>query len=533
MSQRTHNIFFHLHTVSGISITVGLFIIFFAGAFTLFEKPIAQWEHGQYSQSQSLVNSNSNIDYNRVVDSLETRGIALYGRDLNIRFNEYHQAQINLSGTADTTASKETQKERLRFSLNTQDYSLTQEPVEGRRGGTFSLGRLLYLLHFYYQLDLPGYYLAGLVSLFFFLALVTGIIVHWKKISMNFFVFRPKQKLKTVWTDAHTALGTIGIPFQFLYALSGCMFGLGVLVYTSSSVMYNGEVDEVYKIMFPRDGKENLGTKTNIATYDFNAFYEKAHNHWENFEPTNISILHLGSTTQKFKAYGYGDIRKKFINQGEIVLSTQTNQVLKEISPYDKAYSEHVRGVLFRLHYADFGGLGNFGNNLLKIIYFIMAIITCFVIITGVLIWLEARNKKNIPEKKKRYNQRVGYLYLAICLSMLPITAASFVFARLLPSSMNNHRELALNCFFFIGWLVLTIFFTLKKNNFFTNKYTLLTAGVIGICIPVVNGVVSGNWLWLTIANNYPVFIIDALWICISLACLFAVSKLKVKSKPI
>ena len=531
MSKRIHNIYFHLHTVSGISITVGLFIIFFAGAFTLFEKPIAQWEHSQYAQVQHQVSNTATIDYNRVIDSLEARGIALYGRDLNIRFDGNHQPLVNLSGTADTTASKKLQKERLRYTLNTADYRLNQEVVKGRRGGTFSLGRLLYLLHFYYQLDLPGYYLAGLVSLFFFLALVSGVIVHWKKITLNFFVFRPKQKLKTVWTDAHTVLGTIGIPFQFLYALSGCMFGLGVLVYTSSSVMYNGEVEEVYQIMFPRDGKENLGEKTDLASCDFNAFYEKAQNHWENFEPTNISILHLGSTTQKFKAYGYGDIRKKFINQGELVFNTQTNEVLKEISPYDKVYSDHVRGVLYRLHYADFGGLGNFGNNLLKIIYFIMAILTCFVIITGVLIWLEARNKKSIPEKKKRYNQRVGYLYLAICLSMLPITAASFVFARLLPQSMNNHRELALNCFFFLGWLVLSMFFTLKKSNYFTNKYTLLVTGVIGLCIPVVNGAVSGNWLWRTIDGNYNVFSIDALWLCLGAACLYAVSKLNVKPK--
>jgi hypothetical protein len=157
-----------------------------------------------------------------------------------------------------------------------------------------------------------------------------------------------------------------------------------------------------------------------------------------------------------------------------------------------------------------------------------MAFLTCFVIISGVLIWLEARNKKNITEKKRRYNERVGSVYLAICLSMLPITAAGFILSKLLPESLAGSRESILNYSFFLGWLVLSIFLAWKRNKNFTNKSCLLAGGILGLFIPVINGVSSGNWFWRTFNNGeYGIFSVDVIWLCTGIICLLVVKRLK------
>jgi uncharacterized iron-regulated membrane protein len=65
------------------------------------------------------------------------------------------------------------------------------------------------------------YYLSGFVALFFLFAIATGVLLHWQKIVSNFYLFRPREKLKTMWTDAHTSLGILGLPFQFVYAVTG------------------------------------------------------------------------------------------------------------------------------------------------------------------------------------------------------------------------------------------------------------------------------------------------------------------------
>ncbi|WCC44944.1 hypothetical protein PJW08_01285 [Tenacibaculum finnmarkense] len=40
MSKRNYNVFFNTHTVSGIVISVALYVIFFAGAFSFFKEEI-------------------------------------------------------------------------------------------------------------------------------------------------------------------------------------------------------------------------------------------------------------------------------------------------------------------------------------------------------------------------------------------------------------------------------------------------------------------------------------------------------------
>lgn len=522
MSQRTHNIYFHLHTVSGIVISVGLYIIFLAGAFTIFVGSVMRWEETKTYNSVATEKTKA-VDYNRMMDSLSSKNYALYGRNMYITEEEgTNLLTLYLSGSEDSLASKAA-KEDMQLKMNTDTYEFKKA---GESGG-FTMGDLLYDLHFYYQLGDFGYYLSGLVAFFFLFAIVTGTIVHWKKIRMNFFVFRPRQKLKTVWTDAHTVLAVIGLPFQFMYALTGAMFGLGVVVALAGSLMNGGSVDKYYETLYPEEGGK-LGKPAAINNFDYNQYREKTAHYWSGFEGKYFAVLKMGSTNQQFRAYGYTSLKDQFLNDGEIVLEMATGKVMHEHNPSKKHLEEYVWQPVYRLHFANFNGLGTFSDYALKTAYFIMALLTCFVIITGVLIWLEARNKKNIPEKQRKFNEGVGHIYLSLCLSMLPVIALSLIVSKLLPEQVSEDRKLILNSVFFGGWLLVSIFFWLKKNNQFTNRYTLLATGVLGLCIPVVNGLASGNWIWLTAKNHlYEIFLVDALWILIAAGALFTVSKLK------
>jgi len=441
MDNRKYNIFFHLHTVSGIVICVGLFIIFFAGAFTLFVHPIEHWEAnpGQQIHAEAAV-SGSKLDLNKVTAAIKKEGYDLYGRNLYLSPIDENEWSVYLSETADSTASGEAKKNQ-QLKLDGDTYKIS------KRDGDFSLGSLLYDLHFYYQLGNFGYYLSGIVALFFLFALVTGVLIHWEKIISNFYVFRPKEKLKTVWTDAHTALGTIGLPFQFMYALTGAMFGLGILVSLSGSILYGGDRDKFYSELHG-EHHDSLGVRVDVSSVDLNVFLDSARNHWEGFEPKFLSMLKCESSTMQFRAYGFINPKIKFLNGGEVAFDVFTGKVTHEHNPYAIPYSESVWPVVWKLHYADYGEIGTLEDYLLKAVYFLMAIATCFVIISGVLIWLEARNKKSTPEKEKRYNKRVGYIYLAICLAMFPVTAFSFLVSKLLPESISEHREILLNAVF-------------------------------------------------------------------------------------
>ena len=202
MNNRVYNILFHTHTISGIIISVVLYVIFFAGSFSFFRDDIVNWE-----RNESLaITDDMELDFNKVLDTLDFE-YNLYGRD--IEFRKYYgepRVAVSISESKDDSLSPKMSKASQFFYLHTKDHS-RKAYLE-----SYTLGEFLYRLHFLAQIPYPfGYYLSGFVALFFLFAIITGVLVHWKKIVSNFFMFRPFGKLKTLWTDAHTALGMIGL----------------------------------------------------------------------------------------------------------------------------------------------------------------------------------------------------------------------------------------------------------------------------------------------------------------------------------
>lgn len=525
MNKTNYNKFFHLHTVSGIVISVGLYIIFFAGAFAVFMDATVEWDKSTYvPEINHAINKNKSLDYDRLVEKLKQEDHDLKGRRIFIPITGKTEQDFMLYGSRDSLATKESKKiHQLKF--NTSTYKISEVKRQ------YSFGRLIYELHFFRQLGIIGHYLAGFVAFFFLFAIVTGIIVHWKKIISNFYTFRPLAKLKTIWTDAHTALGIIGIPFQFMYALTGAMFCLGILSHIAEDILEEEEDQHTTKIVKQAEAlKQESIVKNNDTIYKVNHYVDKVKSKWEGFVPNYITINNYATKKMSFRVVGSLPTQSKLFAGGNINFKVPSGEITYQQDPRNQSYNYRLNKFTYLLHYADYGNLGVLANLGLRLLYFIMAIITCFVIISGVLIWLTARDKNNLSEKKKRYNKRVGHIYLAICLTMLPITAFSFIISKLLPESVITQRKIILNAVFFGGWLLLFIFFRLKKDNYFTNKYTLLSGGLLGLLIPIVNGVSSGNWIWRTYSNqHYDVFVIDILWLFIGVISLYVVFRLNKK----
>ena len=180
MSKRTYNVFFHTHTVSGIVISVALFIIFFAGAFTLFKDEIKLWEKGEY-----IAETHQSIDIDSALTVIQKADHELYGRDIRLVVPQVNdEAFVSLSSSQDTLMPDKA-RQYAYFNLSTKDYTLS------KYYSFYSLGEFLYRLHFFNQIPSYGIYIAGFVAFFFLFAIVTGVIVHWKKNSFKFLCFSP------------------------------------------------------------------------------------------------------------------------------------------------------------------------------------------------------------------------------------------------------------------------------------------------------------------------------------------------------
>ena len=512
MNNRSYNILFHLHTISGIIISAGLFVIFFTGSFSFFRDEIANWQKEEYTQptDQGIT---SNLD--PIMDSL-SKNYALYGRDLEIgrHYNE-RRVDINMTASKDSLASQEAKLGSF-FYLDTDTFE-TYNYLE-----SYTLGEFLYRLHFFAQIPYPyGYYISGLVSFFFLFAIITGILVHWNKIVSNFYTFRPRAKLKTIWTDAHTALGVIGLPFQFVYAVTGAFFMLNVLV-ASPNIMFlfDGNQETLYNELEMTEAAEPLAYEKIDQIPSMESFAQQARDKWEHINLTHLHIYNYADRNMKVTVEGELPKDDKYTGTAKLTFDAQ-GRILAEKDPYtENTYLDGVKNFMYRIHYGDYAGYG------LRIISFVLGLISCFVILSGVLIWLVAREKKSVAAGKRRFNRALVNVYVSVCLTLYPITALSFIAVKI----YGEVDKSFVNDFYFISWLVLSVFFIWKKDNYFTNKYCLLLGSIIGFLIPIVNGAVSGNWFWLTLNEQlFQSFFIDMLWIVLSTVSLWVFFKLQRK----
>ncbi|MFH6955877.1 PepSY-associated TM helix domain-containing protein [Flavobacterium aquidurense] len=512
MNNRNYNIYFHTHTVSGIVISVVLFVIFFAGSFSFFRDDINNWERNE----STAITKEIQLDYDKALKKLDKEYV-LHGRNITIsKPSNERRVAVYMEGTKDTLAPAK-QKEGSFFYLDTKTFkTFTYEQ-------SYSLGEFLYRLHFLAQIPYPvGYYLSGFVALFFLFAIVTGVLLHWKKIVSNFYIFRPKEKLKTLWTDAHTALGMIGLPFQFVYAVTGAFFMIKLLIVAPAVMtLYKGDQDKLYKELEYTDPDYKFDNKKLTVPFNIDQLVAKAKSNWKDFEITRVFIQNYGDTNMHVLVEGEMLSSKKFTGIGKVVYRIADGKEIAKKNPVTQNnYLDVVKNVLYKIHFGDYGGYA------LRIISFVLGIITCFVIISGVMIWLVARQKNNLPEKKRRFNAAVVRIYLAICLSMYPITALAFIGSKIFyPLSQSNLFSL-----YFGGWLLLTLFFILKKNDAFTNRFCLISGSILGFLIPITNGIVSGNWFWNSFMQNHiQVFFIDVFWIILASLTLYISFTLKSK----
>lgn len=509
MSKRIYNVLFHLHTVSGIVISVALYVIFFAGSFSFFRDEIANWERNHAVENTENISMNLDV----ALDSLDEK-YALHDRNISIsRHHNERRIAVSLDSSQDSLAEEKGKAKHFFYqdteTLQTADYT-----------STYSLGEFIYRLHFFAQIPHPvGYYLSGFTAFFFLFAIVTGILVHWDKIISNFYLFRPWAKLKTLWTDAHTALGTIGLPFQFVYAVTGAFFMIkALLIAPSVFVLYDGDQAALYDDLGYGEPEIAYLNEPLQANYSINELVNTTEKDWPDFNINHLHIFNYGDANMHVAIEGETDRNSKFSGPGMRLYKIATGELVDEKNPFEQAsYRDGVVNSLYRLHYGDYGGYA------LKVISFVLGIISCFVIASGVMIWLVARCKKNIPEKRRRFNERVARVYLAICLSMYPVTALAFIAVKTVGQGMSFLYQ-----FYFITWLIVTTFLIWKKDLDYMNRITLLSGSIIGFLIPIVNGITSGAWLWDSLREgHFQVLFVDVFWLVLSVTTFWVWLKLK------
>lgn len=492
LSPRLYNITFNTHTVSGIVISFGLYVIFFAGAFSLFKDEFYQWENP--AARQTLLYP---VDYDQMLTSLK-KSIPRFdlSEDITIVTESAERPLVKVYGHLIVPKGKPE-----------QHYYTNYFPASGEfvKDEKTTVGETLYRLHFFDQIPFIGRYLSGFVALFFAFAVITGLMIHWQNMLTKFHGFSLKGSLKNLWTDAHTVFGLLGLPFQLMYAITGAYYMLSFLVLLPVvMVFYGGNQEKAINDIISERAME-VSEKSAFTTKNLGITGILAKVKSENPE-LNLHYLQIKHYDREDGIVSVSlENSRTFAGSGSVAVRLKDGELISDKLPGKRTYAESVLFGISRLHFATFGGLT------LKIIYFLLALFTCFVIISGVLLWKEARNKKSYTDKQKQFHHRVTMWYLAISFGLFPATAILFS-AELLVPKVENHVFLV-RTVFFVSWLVLSIAGLMLKTESRITWFYLFVGGLISVFVPLTNGFVTGDWIFNAWSDGlYYTALTDAFW---------------------
>ncbi|MCF0075489.1 PepSY domain-containing protein [Dyadobacter sp. CY261] len=492
LSPRLYNITFNTHTVSGIVISFALYVIFFAGAFTLFKDEFYQWENP--AARQTLVHP---VDYDQMLSSLKKSNPRFdFSEDITIVTESAERPLVKIYGHLTVPKGKPE-----------QHYYTTYFPATGEfvKDEKTTVGETLYRLHFFDQIPFIGRYLSGFVALFFAFAVITGVMIHWQNMLTKFHGFSLKGSLKNIWTNAHTVFGLLGLPFQLMYAITGAYYMLSFLVLLPVvMVFYDGNQEKAINDIFSERAMEVSETSpVTTKNLGVTGILEKVKSKNPELDLHYLQIKHYDREDGIVSASLENS--KTFAGDGSVAVRLKDGKLISDKLPGKKTYAESVLFGISRLHFATFGGLA------LKAIYFLLALFTCFVIISGVLLWKEARNKKSYTDKQKQFHHRVTMWYLAISFGLFPATAILFI-AELLMPNVENHVFLV-RTVFFVSWLALSIAGLMLKTEFLMTWFYLLVGGLFSVLVPLVNGFVTGDWIFNAWSGGlYYTALTDTFW---------------------
>lgn len=519
MNNRNYNIYFHTHTISGIIIASVLYVIFFAGSFSFFKGEISAWQNNK----STTATQNQRLSYQPLLDTLHSK-YNLNGRDIYLNFyRNANYCYINIAASKDTVHNKKG-KESAYLGYDFEEHK------EKSYAESYDMGEFLYRLHFLAQLNqaIPlrigyplGYLIAGLVAFLFLFALITGLLLHWDKLVTNFFLFRPWSKWKTMWTDLHTVLGVIGFPFQFVFALTGVILIVNTVFLTPfSQLLYKGDMEKVFQDLEYATATDAVFANQALThTPAIQPYIDRTQKMWPGAFLNRVAIKNYGDDSMLLTIESEADHKRSFAGTGKVVYEMKSGHVLSHRSPYEgPTYIALVKSFIYRLH------LGDYGGYFVKVVNFILGIAGCVVIISGILIWLVARDKSNVASYKRKFNFWLSNIFLAICLTMFPVTAFSFIVIKVI----GKVDQSLIYQIYFYSWLVLATYYIARKNLKRTNTETLFLGGILAFLIPIVNGIFSGNWIWSTwMRHATDILLIDVLWLSLGLIALTAFAKIR------
>jgi uncharacterized iron-regulated membrane protein len=325
------------------------------------------------------------------------------------------------------------------------DPATGQPRVEPRKtGGGNALYRMHWALH--YMPEKVAMYLVGVATMFMFIALVSGIVVH-KKIFKDFFTFRPAKGQRS-WLDAHNVSSVMALPFFLVITYSGLVFytyeylpSVKLAVYGSGEQAERAFSREVYGEVYAEVARS--GTPAPMAP--IGPMLAQAEARWGAGSVSGLSIQQPGDAHARLLIY-QRDPAGSVSRLSETLAFDAVSGRMLDLPAVAPSGPGIFSGVMLALHE------GHFAGPLLRWLYFASGLLGAAMIATGMVLWTTKRRQRLKAGEPAHAGLRFVERMNVGSIMGLPIGIAVYFWAnRLIPAELPGREDWEMHALF-IAW---------------------------------------------------------------------------------
>lgn len=476
MKTTTLRLYQTLHTWVGLMAGWALFIAFFAGAITVFHHEIHVW------QSPARLTGASHAEVRAdgsQIDAFVQKLIAIHpeaATGVYVGLPSHEEPDFNAYWQDKAGEWQHMNGARLNGdAASRQQTSL--DPLAGE------LSAFLNALHYSLGLSMPGMYFMGGISVLYGLALVSGVLLHLPRLKKDLFAVRPGRNLKRFWMDAHNVIGLFSLPFHMIFAMTGALFCLSVILMTVFNLLaFNGKLMEAVPMATGAapEGVAAAGRPApTLPAAQLLAIAQQAGG--ERFTPESIRFQRYGDANAVAEVRGSS--ARALGNLGAIGIHAadgepNAGKLIANQSAGARDGNHALYSALYALHFGAYGDLA------VRFVYLLAGLAGAFLFYSGNLLWIESRRKTRQAEQP-RVHRLLAQATVGVCIGCCIGVALCFPAALLWPERAVSY----------VYWPVFgaAIAWALLRPPVRAAVELLYVAALAALTVPLSNAILTGD----------------------------------------
>lgn len=411
-----------LHTWTGIIAGLLLYICFVAGALSIFEVPLDRWA----LQADATLAPIAEEKYDQLIQQVLTQHPESR-HDLTVYLPHAQPQHAPVSWVIE---DPETHHHTLwHATLGPNDELIAEQASVSAIGGFIDELHRTAGIPGGEGHDAIGTFVMGIVAMIYFIAIISGLIVFLPSWFKDLFAVRKGKNRKRFWLDFHNILGVSALPFHIVIAITTVAFAYHDVFYGSLRAMVYKDTP-MFSRPVPHTAELNFTDLASIEQLSQGVISLEP-----DFKPAVINLR--GINTPGAVAFIGGEVNGQWVRgpyyayAGSNPYSAEAGYTLMLPSQQD-VMAKIVNG-FFSLHF------GGFGGSTVRWLYFLMGLSGSLLFITGNILWIEKRQKKQkgstAPVEQKTSTTVMARLTVGVAMGTLVGIALAFLAARWLPHS--------------------------------------------------------------------------------------------------